>query len=463
MMRLLPQSLFSRMVLILLGGLILVQSISVIFHLRERDRLLFRSNSMESAQRIADTLRLLNLLAPADRHKFMETLNSPTLRIYLGASTSSHSSQNPDSANQAASFGIILRDLIGESPPIAVTVSEMEWPARQHEVNAPHRASSIHPRQKTAFTVETRLQDGTIVSLSTLPTGQAFPLPPRILLNLLILLAAVIFLSLLAVRLATRPLNILASAAEKLGNDINSLPLVETGPTEVRRAAHAFNTMQSRLVSYIQERTRILAAMSHDLKTPITRLRLRAELMDDDDLRAKFAKDLEEMETMVASTLDFMRGVDNPEPVQPMDIMALLESIQADAAEMGQEVSLDGIAAQPYPCKPAALKRCLGNLIENAVKYGKCATLSVEDSDKQLQIRILDQGPGIPETLIERVFEPFYRLENSRSRDTGGTGLGLSIARNIAQLHGGELVLKNRSGVGLEAILTLPRPLPATA
>ncbi|MDP2879222.1 MAG: HAMP domain-containing sensor histidine kinase, partial [Sulfuricella sp.] len=211
------------------------------------------------------------------------------------------------------------------------------------------------------------------------------------------------------------------------------------------------------------ERTRILAAMSHDLKTPITRLRLRAELLEDDDLRAKFTKDLEEMESLVAATLDFMRGVDNPEPVQPVDIMALLESLQADAAEIGQEVRLDGIAAHPYPCKPAALKRCLGNLIDNAVKYGKCTTLRVDDSDKQLQIRILDQGPGVPEALLERVFEPFYRLENSRSRDTGGTGLGLSIARNIAQLHGGELVLRNRAGGGLEATLTLPRPLPATA
>ncbi|MBZ0095442.1 MAG: HAMP domain-containing protein [Sulfuricella sp.] len=462
-MRLLPQSLFSRMVLILLGGLLLVQSISVIFHLRERDRLLFRSNSMESAQRIADTLRLLNSLAPADRHKFMATLSSPALRISLGASPSSLSRQNPDSASQAAGFGMLLRDLIGENPPIEVTVSEMAWPARQHEINTPHRTSSIHPRQKTAFTVETRLQDGTAVTFDVLPSGGAFPTPPRLLLNLLILLAAVIFLSLLAVRLATRPLNTLASAAEKLGNDINSPPLIETGPTEVRRAAHAFNTMQSRLASYIRERTRILAAMSHDLKTPITRLRLRAELLEDNELRAKFAKDLEEMESMVAATLDFMRGVDNPEPVQPVDIMALLESLQADAAEMGQEVRLEGSAAQPYPCKPAALKRCLGNLIDNAVKYGKSATLRVDDSDKQLQIRVLDQGPGIPESLLERVFEPFYRLENSRSRDTGGTGLGLSIARNIAQLHGGELVLRNRAGGGLEAILTLPRPLPATA
>ncbi|MDP2784518.1 MAG: ATP-binding protein [Sulfurimicrobium sp.] len=457
MMRLLPQSLFSRMVLILLGGLILVQSISVIFHLRERDRLLFRSNSMESAQRIADTFRLLNSFPSADRHKLVAALNSPTLRIFLGASPSRLSHQNPDSANQAASFSMLLRDLLGENPPIAVTVSEMEWLARQHEANAPRRAGNILPQQKTSFMVETRLRDGTTVSFDVLPSGQAFPTPPRLLINLLILLAAVIFLSLLAVRLATRPLNTLASAAEKLGNDINSPPLIETGPTEVRRAAHAFNTMQSRLVSYIQERTRILAAMSHDLKTPITRLRLRAELLEDDDLRMKFVKDLEEMESMVAATLDFMRGVDSQEARQPVDIMALLESIQADGKEMGQEIHIQGTISRPYVGAPNALKRCLGNLIDNAIKYGMRADIALSDSEKGLEIRIRDDGPGVPETQLERVFEPFFRLEESRSRDTGGTGLGLSIARNIAQSHGGELVLRNHATGGLEALLVLPR------
>lgn len=163
------------------------------------------------------------------------------------------------------------------------------------------------------------------------------------------------------------------------------------------------------------------------------------------------------MESMVAATLDFMRGVDNPEPMRPVDIMALLESIQADALEMGQEVRLEGIATQPYWCKPAALKRCLGNLIDNAVKYGMRADIALSDSDKGLEIRIRDEGPGILETQLERVFEPFFRLEESRSRDTGGTGLGLSIARNIAQVHGGELVLRNLVTGGLEALIVLPR------
>ena len=453
MMRFIPQSLFSRMVLILLGGLILVQSISVIFHLRERDRLLFRSNSMESAQRIAVTIRLLNLFAPADRHKVVAALNSPSLHISVGAPPSIRPPQGTTNSNQAANFGMLLQDQLGNDLPLEAVVSEMEWPERQ----ANYRILNIFPEQRTAFAVRLRLQDGTGVLFNIYPSGEAFPTPPRLLFNLVILFTAIILFSLLAVRIATRPLNILASAAEKLGKDINSPPLTETGPTEVRRAAHAFNTMQLRLAGYIKDRTRILAAMSHDLKTPITRLRLRAELLEDENIRARFVKDLEEMESMVAAALDFMRGVDNPEPMHSVDLMALLESIQADALEIGHKVYLEGAAAHPYWGKPVALKRCLTNLTDNAIKYGGDATVLVVDHDEQLQIHILDHGQGIPDAELERVFEPFYRLESSRNRATGGTGLGLGIARNIAQMHGGNLLLRNRQCGGLEAILSLPR------
>ena len=457
-MRLLPQSLFSRMVLILIGGLVVVQALSVAFHLLERDRLLLSSSSTESAQRIADAVRLLNALAALDRQKLVTAFNSPDLRISTGEiplSSLSPSRQNSNSAEQAASFAMLLRGLLGESPPIEVTASETRWHAG--ETSTSRLVATTRPLHKTTYLVQTSLRDGTPVRFEAQASRKAFPLLSRQFLNLLILLAAVIVLSLLAVRLATRPLISLATAAEKLGNDIDSPPLTETGPTEVRRAARAFNTMQSRLAGYLQERARVLAAMSHDLKTPITRLRLRAELLGDDILRKKFAKDLEEMEAMVAATVDFMRGVDNPEPVQPLDVMALLESLQADAAEIGHEVRIEGFAGQPYPCKPKALKRCLVNLIDNAVKYGKRANIVVHDHVQHLLLRIQDQGPGIPQAQLERVFDPFYRLESSRSRDTGGTGLGLGIARNIAQMHGGDLLLHNRACGGLEARLRLPR------
>ena len=197
--------------------------------------------------------------------------------------------------------------------------------------------------------------------------------------------------------------------------------------------------------------------MSHDLKTPVTRLRLRAELLEDGELKKKISQDVEEIEAMVLATLEFMRGGETAERVQPVDVTALLESLQADAAVLGGQVVLEGATARPFAGRPQALKRCLGNLIENALKYGKSATLSVEDAPDRLVIRVRDQGPGIPEGELERVFEPFYRIEGSRGRDTGGTGLGLSIARNVAQLHGGTLIVRNLKDAGLEAVLTLPR------
>jgi len=226
---------------------------------------------------------------------------------------------------------------------------------------------------------------------------------------------------------------------------------------EVRHAARAFNTMQERLIRYIEDRNRILAAVSHDLKTPITRLRLRAELLDDISLKEKFLGDLDDMQRMAQASLDFLRGGEDSEPIAAVDLNALLESLQEDAEEAGQTVGIDGVAHQPLRCRPLALKRCLTNLLDNALKYGQQAELAVEDTPSRVKLMVRDHGPGIPDSELERVFEPFYRLERSRSRDTGGTGLGLSIARNVARAHGGELRLRNRPQEGLEAVLELPR------
>jgi signal transduction histidine kinase len=311
--------------------------------------------------------------------------------------------------------------------------------------------------QGISFVVQARLRDGALVTFDSRQPVDTVNWPLRLMLSLLVLLAAVLVLTLIAARWVTRPLKTLADAAEKLGADINRPPLEESGPLEVVSAARAFNTMQERLATFIRDRTRILAAMSHDLKTPITRLRLRAELLDDEQMRTKFVKDLEEMESMVSATLDFMRGVENREPARPIDIMALLESLQADAAEVAGRVAIGGATAKPYTGHPQALKRCLGNLIDNAIKYGKSATVRVEDAGDALRIFVRDEGPGIPEGELERVFEPFQRLEASRSRDTGGTGLGLGIARNIARAHGGDIILRNVPGGGLEAMVMLPR------
>jgi signal transduction histidine kinase len=186
-------------------------------------------------------------------------------------------------------------------------------------------------------------------------------------------------------------------------------------------------------------------------------LRLRAELLEHADTREKFVRDLAEMERMVQTSLDYMRGLDDREPLQPIDIPALLSAMQADAEETGNRVQVLGSAAAPFWGKPLGLRRCLQNLLDNALRYAKNAEIEVQDQPRCLILSVRDRGPGIPAAELERVFEPFYRLEGSRNPSTGGSGLGLSIARNLAQSMGGEVTLRNRAGGGLEATVTLPR------
>lgn len=440
-----PRSLFGRMMLIFLLGLVLAQLLSAALLLRDRDKHLFRLGATQSAQRMADIVRLLDALPPAQRPGILAPLGSPALQISLDRPSLERPEKGADVDARAAILGEILRSQIGDSRPIQIALTQAARPPQ-----------SFGP-QTSSMTVRTQLRDGAWVTIAHSLPHEELTGPPRLALNLMILLAAVILLSLVAVRWATRPLLVLATAAEELGRNIDRPPLAEEGPAEVRRAAHAFNTMQERLVRYIRDRARVLAAISHDLKTPITRLRLRSELLDDDELRTKFAQDLDEMESMVGAALDFLRGTERREPALPVDVMALLESLQEDYEEMGRRVEIEGATLGPYSCSPRELKRCLANLVDNAVNYGGHARILVDDDEERLRIRVRDAGPGIPEEELERVFEPFYRLEPSRNRASGGTGLGLSIARNIAQAHGGALTLHNLADGGLEAVLILPR------
>lgn len=283
------------------------------------------------------------------------------------------------------------------------------------------------------------------------------PLPPSLMLNVILLVLLLVVALYIAARGITRPLSRLASAADNIGRGVRQPKLEEEGARELRNAARAFNTMQDRLHRYLDSRTRVLAAMSHDLKTPLTRLRLQVETqIEDPALQARFGKELDEMESMVRGALALFRGLNDEEGLEQVDVNRLLETIRGEFAEMGKQVSVEGRALRPFPGKPQALKRCITNLVGNAVNFGIRAKILVRDG-AQLQISVCDDGPGIPPEELEKVFEPFYRLESSRNRDTGGTGLGLSIARDVAQAHGGALALRNRPEGGLEACLTLPR------
>lgn len=471
-MTVIPRTLFSRLVLVMLAGLITAQLLSFAIHMHERGELLADASGMQTAQRIADIVRLLDSLGPGERQRIAGILSAPPMTVKLDAKRLRPIGQDADRPARAALFAAFLRRQLGDGWPadVAVTSSAqsaetvmhdavdpaMMGPAGRHWMHG-QRTMQFMSQPALSFVAQIRLHDGTFVSFDARQPPETTNWPYRMLLSLAVLLVAVIGVTLVAVRWATRPLNMLADAAGELGKNINRPPLSESGPLEVARAARAFNSMQALLNGYIQNRTRILAAMSHDLKTPVTRLRLRAELLDDPVLRDQFTRDLGEMESMVATTLEFMRGIDLEEPSRQVDMRALLESLQANFQEAGSAVRIEGNAVKPYWGKPQALKRGLTNLLENAIKYGKSASIAIRDDEEQLEIRISDEGPGLPESELERVFEPYYRVEGSRNRQTGGTGLGLTIARGIAAAHGGTLRISNRAEGGLEARLLLPR------
>ncbi len=487
-MKLLPRSLFSRLVLVLFAGLLVAQLAGFALHMQERAELLAQASGTQSAQRIADMVGLIDPMSPGERETILKVLNAPPLMLNLEQPPLAAQAMDTEASVRAARLMTILRRLLGAEREIAVQVTRIDAVPRKSRAKegkerkegkenkeskgsgnprnvrgkdeTPRSRESMERRagaRGLSFVAQIKLRDGVLATFDTNVSPDAGNWPYRLLLSILLLLVAVLLVSWVAVRWATRPLKALADAADELGANINRAPMPESGPVEVVRAARAFNTMQSRLAAHMRERTQVMAAMSHDLKTPITRLRLRAELLDDERLRAKFAGDLQEMESMVTAALDFLRGMDNGEPVQPVDIMAILESLQADIQETGGSVKIEGQASEPYRGRAQALKRCIRNLVENAIKYGQRARIVVEDSPQRLVLHIQDEGPGIPAAELAKVFEPFYRVEASRNRDTGGTGLGLPIARGIAELHGGSVTLVNQVGGGLEATLILPR------
>jgi signal transduction histidine kinase len=283
----------------------------------------------------------------------------------------------------------------------------------------------------------------------------------RFLLAFTIMTLSAAALSFWAVTRMTAPLRVLADAADRLGRDVNAAPLPEEGPTEVAQAAAAFNTMASRIRRFVADRTFLLTAIGHDLKTPITRLKLRAEWMDDDEQRRKMLADLDELEAMVQATLAFGRDVAGSEPANKLDLPALLRTVMDEASDARPSANAclcyEGPETLPILARPVALKRACANLIGNALAYGGTARVQVKPPESGIVlVYIDDDGPGIPPAEMDRVFEPFYRLETSRNRETGGTGLGLPITRNILRAHGGDITLANRQGGGLRATITLP-------
>lgn len=465
-MRLLPRSLFGRLTLVLLTGLTLTLLLSSWVQMRDRAETVYQAIQIDLIQRTAGIVRLMDALVPEERARLLPLLSTPQTRIGLANDPVKFVVDDDGPRVAARLVHRQLHEALGENRPIHVELEGTLMVDPMGTSGAPHpmgsETQSKHAEQSphamaSLFFIQVRLADGRWIWFERRVPRDLLDWPVRVVIMLGILLVGVMLLSLVAVRWVVQPLHRLRAAADALGKDIRRPPVPETGPIEVTQTSRAFNLMQQRLARFIEDRGRILAAVSHDLKTPLTRIRLRADLLDDEELAQKIRTDLDEMQTMVDATLDFMRGTESREETRSLDLMALLESMRDDALETGERVTLSGQIERPYPGKPLALKRCIGNLIQNAVRYGSEAAIQAEDSETTVILRIADKGPGIPPEQMDKVFEPFHRLEDSRARQTGGTGLGLGIARNIARAHGGDLVLHNHPDGGLIAELTLPR------
>jgi two-component system OmpR family sensor kinase len=277
----------------------------------------------------------------------------------------------------------------------------------------------------------------------------------RLLAVLMLELLALLPLAWLFARALSAPIRRFAEAAKRVGQDPNTAPLLREGPAEMQDAVDSFNNMQSRLNRLIEERTRMVAAIAHDLRTPLTRLAFRLDELPG-TLGEKVRDDLQEMRAMISAALDFIRDRHFSAPRERLDLRSLVERVVNDQADLGHDVTLSAGPALIVEGAPIALRRMVSNLVENAVKYGERARVQLGHEGASCRIQIEDDGPGIPENLQEQVFEPFFRVEASRSRETGGIGLGLAAVRAIAMEHGGEVRLGNPKSGGLRVVVTLP-------
>jgi len=455
MRRLVPDSLAARTLLVLFLGLMVSHVLSVSMYFTDRTSALLFTGGEHIGERIATIDRLVRNAAPIERQRIVELADSDKLHVIWDPD--SFIDDRKTSSWQAA----VLYDALtahldkGSGEIFRLLHAKGTLPVLWQERLNPQQGKGILDE---ALLVSLRLQDGSWLNFAA-PVQSPEPFwSLRFVLSMVVMLAAVAIFSALIVRHLTRPLATFAHAAERLGVDVKAPPLPETGPAEVRQAAHAFNEMQGRLRRFLEDRTQMVAAISHDLGTPITRLRLRAEFIEDEEQKTKMLADLEDMERMVKSALSFARDDASCEPRARVDLRTLLQRVCDDLSDGGHEVALTpGETTVPYACRPTALRRALTNLVENAVKYGERARVSLQCAAANAVVTIDDDGPGIPEDLRDEAFKPFGRLETSRSRETGGTGLGMTVARTIIRAHGGEITLTNRSEGGLRVEVILPR------
>jgi signal transduction histidine kinase len=480
--RFLPKSLGGQLILLLLAALTLSHLAGFLIFSDERRQAIRSIHQLDILERTAAMVRVLEAAPPGVRSEILRAVRSPRLRFWI---TDESALSEANGRRTERWLAARLEELLPAGAPanVRVRMSDDDWfhrggALRQREQrgieshSGPDEISGpSHDGEGRRLTPHAPWRTGPGVSLALsvpLSDGQWLNVATRFrlarpdwawpsIVSMVLAAFAILLVVALSVRRITRPLKALSIAAERLGRGEGIEPLPETGPIEVRRTTAAFNAMQERLTRFVRDRTAMLAAISHDLRTPLTSLRLHAELVEDTETRAKLLTILEEMQRMTEATLAFAREEAAQEETRPVDLAALVESLCDDLAELGMDVAFRSAPRSPLSCRPVSLRRALRNIIENAVAYGHRARVSLEESAGEYAIIIDDDGPGIPEADQERVFGPFVRLEESRSRETGGIGIGKAIARSILRAHGGDITLANRPEGGLRATLHLPR------
>ena len=454
--RLWPKRLAGQMIALLLLALVLAQLVTLMIFADERRFAIRAADRSQLLGRAVSVVRLLENSPEALHQQILGTASDPKMRYWLSAESAVDADH--DDRHRDRFVGRRLAELLDEKADRQVRVEfdddddDRWWRAEDNRRNHKHRR-----HWPLSVLISMQLKDGRWLNLESglSPPMFGWKLPALTWLGLMALaLSAVVIIM---IRRITKPMAALANAAERAGRGEAVQPLPEVGPIDVRQTTAAFNDMHERLRRFVDDRTRMLAAMSHDLRTPITTLRLRAEFIEDEEIKGKILETLEDMQRMTEATLAFVREEASVEPTRLVDLTALIESISADLVDLGHDVAFMSTERVIYACRPSSIKRALGNLIENAIRYGSKASVELVESDDMTIITIDDEGPGIPEEKVERMFEPFVRLDDSRNEETGGIGLGLAIARSIVRSHGGEIELANRQSGGLRATVSLPR------
>lgn len=453
-MRLWPDSLASRTLAILLGITLLLIAGSAILLQEERNTRFEEQNRFRLLNNISTLVRLVEGAELRERQRIVNRISKENFHASIAATPlvagpPRHRIENFLARNLRNKLNMPVREI-----NVRIRRNHDDDNDDDHMMQRQPIRSMMHEWGELDFSI--RLGDGSWLNIQIDKSDAPPPWASKTLGLLVLLLVALIVGGMYLSQRMARPMKKLASAADSLGLGQASPPLAEDGPREVRHTIRAFNRMQERTQKHLKDRTLMLAAVSHDLRTPITILRLRAEYIEDEEMRNKTLATLAEMEAILSATLGFARDDAADESARPTDIPALLQSLVDDHVDLGSSATYQGPEKLPFTCRPVALRRALNNLIENALKYGGTAAVQLTTQNNSIEICIDDNGPGIPEDKLSEVFTPFFRLDESRGGDFAGTGLGLSVALTIAHAHGGELTLINRQGGGLRARLVLP-------